>query len=130
MNSDQIWEQLELKTKNVLKVLESIVTPEIDDAEGSGDSNDSEGDAYGDDQDGNEMDMDLDAADLDKYDSSDDSDYIDDERMSPDGDNTTSDEGESGGHGEESIASLRPGIDERPDIHLDRPGQSSTGSKR
>ena len=28
MNSEQVWEQLELKTKNVLKVLEAIVTPE------------------------------------------------------------------------------------------------------
>lgn len=130
MNSDQIWEQLEIKTKNVLKVLESIVTPEVDDAEGSDDSNDSEEDVDVDIQDGTKADMDFDMSDFDQDDSSDDSDYVDDERMSPDDDSDTSDEAESGSHGKESVTPLRPGIDERPDIDLDRPGRSSTALKR
>lgn len=129
MNSDQIWEQLELKTKNVLKVLEGIATPQINGFGPPDDSSDSEQSDAASEGDGGELGMDLDMADDDLYDSSEDSDY-EEESITSDSHDSISHEDDAGDYGEESIAPLQPGIDERPDFDLDGPGLSPTMSKR
>lgn len=127
MNSEQIWEQIELRTKNVLKVLEAIVTPENDFIEGSVGEQDVDMDEEIGEHMGEHLDMDL---DLDEDDSSTDSDYVDDGSPASDDGGASSGEGDSAGHGEESIAPLQPGIDERPELELDRPGLSPAALKR
>lgn len=153
MNSDQIWEQLELKTKNVLKVLESIVaadSPEQDGSEGSSDydRDDAKAVLSGDHgEEGSDEEMDLDMNDLDKYDeidsdAEDDSEDGDEDEMIDfdgqgfdDGDEDDNEEGDDGAeeHGQETFAPLRPAHDEfAPELDLDRPrgGRSLSASKR
>lgn len=153
MNSDQIWEQLELKTKNVLKVLESIVaadSPAEDGSQGSSDydRDDAKAVLAGDHgEEGSDDDMDLDMNDLDKYDeidsdAEDDSeDGEEDEGIDFDGEGFDDEEGndeEDGDdndeeHGQETFAPLRPAHEELvPELDLDRPrgGRSLSASKR
>jgi U3 small nucleolar RNA-associated protein MPP10 len=130
MNSEQIWEQIELKTKNVLKVLEAIVTPETDFIEGSVGEQDVDMDEESGEFMGEQLDMDLDLDDSDLDDSSADSDYVDDGSPASDDDGAAGGEEDSAGHGEESIAPLQPGMDERPELELDRRGLSPAVLKR
>ncbi|KAF8317444.1 Mpp10 protein [Clavulina sp. PMI_390] len=147
MNSDQIWEQLELKTKNLLKVLDSIVAPDEDPDAASDESSDFDvKDARAvvgadDDDDDDEDGMDLDMDDIGNYDDidseeDDDEDFDEDEEgLELDDDLDFEDDGEEGdedesSEGEETIAPLRgEGI---PDLDLDRPrgGRSLAASRR
>lgn len=147
MNSDQIWEQLELKTKNVLKVLEAIVTSDSPEEEGSEPSSDYDGEDFkavvsGDhNEEGSDEDMDLDMDDMDMYDEVDsdaeddsDEDAEDVVEFKADGlEDEDEDDGEEEEHGQETIAPLRPAHDELyPELDLDRPrgGRSISASKR
>lgn len=136
MNADQIWEQLELKTKNVLEVLKAIVTPDPPAGDGDSDTSGSaseEGDSALDDDDEDGMDLDMDA--IEEYgDSEEDDEDVDEDAfklresgLEPDDDG---DEAFEPGEEEESVAPLRPAHDDEliPDLNLDRPGGSKSAS--
>lgn len=133
MNSDQIWEQLELRTKNVLKVLEAVVVPDAkpndddDDDEKEAELNEEEeGSEELEDEDDEGMEMDMD--DIDMYNGIDD----DDEEGLEDEEGEEEDVDNRIGANEEKIISLRdPDAGEIPDLDLDRArGGRSLGSNR
>lgn len=140
MNADQVWEQLELRTKNILRVLEAVVVP--DPPAGDGNPGESEEDSEElSDEDGMDFDMD----DIDMYndvDSEEDDDEANaisfrggDDLAEEDENDEEADDFEGGSVvDQESFTTLRPGQDELgpPELDLDRPrgGRTFNASNR
>ncbi|KAF8329792.1 Mpp10 protein-domain-containing protein [Cantharellus anzutake] len=133
MNADQIWEQLELRTKNLAKVLDEVV--QIDDP---------------DQEPGPELG--VEDEDEDESDDDEDEDWLPSDEMEVDGfgeeasglgENLEDEDGEDSGSedddletaglNEESIMKIRRGSDEEdeiPDLDLDRPGTKRSSEMR
>lgn len=144
MNSDQIWEQLELRTKTIVDVLGVFVQSDNpEEEEGSSDyDDDMEAVVSGDRPEGEDEEMDLDMGDIDQFnemDSEEDDDDEDEEGFEgygfgdlDEGDEEGEDEDEEDYDEEETIAPLRPAHEEFPELDLDRArgGRSLTASRR